>query len=137
MKVKIKSFVRYVLVTCLSFVTNVGMTILLTEVLTLSEEVSFAIALITVFIMNFLFMRYYIYVSREGSAKRQFMMYMLSAIGFRGLEYISFLMIHTWLDVQYVVAIIEIQGCSSLVKFFYYKIAVFREKRATVSAVDG
>jgi hypothetical protein len=65
------------------------------------------------------------------------MMYMLSAIGFRGLEYISFLMIHTWLDVQYVVAIIEIQGCSSLVKFFYYKVAVFREKRATVSAVDG
>lgn len=130
------SFTRYVIITGLSFVTNLGLTVFLTEVITFPEEVSYAIALVTVFVMNFLFMRYYIYVSREGSAKRQFMMYTLSAIGFRGLEYISFLMIHTWFGVQYALAIIEIQVCSSIVKFFYYKVVVFRQKRETVSAVE-
>lgn len=128
-------FTRYVIITGLSFVINLGLTVLLTEVLTFPEEVSYAVALATVFIMNFFFMRYYIYISLEDSAKRQFMLYALSAIGFRGLEYISFLMIHTWLGVQYAIAVIEIQVFSGLVKFFYYKVAVFRQKQKTFSAV--
>jgi putative flippase GtrA len=117
------------MITGLSFLTNLGLTLLLTEVICLPEEASFAIALATVFVMNFLFMRYYIYASREASAKRQFVMYGLSAIGFRGLEYISFLIIHTWLNVQYAVAIVYILACSSLIKFCYFKIVVFRKQR--------
>ena len=130
------SFTRYVIITGLSFVINLGLTVFLTEVIIFPEEASYAVALVTVFLMNFFFMRYFIYVSREGSAKRQFMFYMLSAMGFRGLEYISFLMIHTWLSVQYALAIIEIQVCSAIVKFFYYKVVVFRQKQETVSALE-
>lgn len=136
MEAKIGSFVRYFLVTGLSFITNLGLTVFLTEALTLPEEVSFAIALITVFVMNFLFMRHYIYLSQEGSAIRQFIIYTFSAIGFRGLEYSAFLILHSWLGIQYAVAIIEIQLCSSLFKFFYYKVAVFRGKRAIDRAID-
>jgi putative flippase GtrA len=127
MKLQIRSFARYLIITGLSFLTNIGLTVFSTEVLTFPEEVSYAIALVTVFVMNFLFMRYYIYVSREQSAKRQFLLYGMSAVGFRGVEYISFLIIHTWLAVQYALAIIEIQVCSAMVKFFYYKIVVFRK----------
>ena len=130
------SFTRYALITGLSFVINLGLTVFLTEVIIFPEEASYAVALVTVFLINFFFMRYYIYVSHEGSAKRQFMFYMLSVIGFRGLEYISFLMIHTWLSVQYTLAIIEIHVCSAIVKFFYYKVVVFRHKQETVSAVE-
>ena len=135
-ELKIKDFLRYLFVTGLSFITNLGLTVFLTEALTLPAEVSFAIALITVFVMNFLFMRYYIYVNQEGSATHQFIMYTFSAIGFRGLEYIAFLILHSWLGIQYAVAIIEIQICSSLFKFFYYKVVVFRGKRVIDRAID-
>ena len=94
MEAKIGGFLRYFFVTGLSFITNLSLTVFFTEVLNLPEEVSFAIALITVFVMNFLFMRYYIYLSQEGSATRQFIMYTFSAFGFRGLEYIAFLIFH-------------------------------------------
>lgn len=137
MRGEMRSFVRYLIITGLSFVTNLGMTLVLTEVLGLHEEISFAIALATVFIMNFLFMRYYIYASREGSARRQFIMYTLSAVGFRGLEFISFLVIHTLLNVQYAIALTFILVSSSIVKFFYFKLVVFTRKGATFSAIDA
>ena len=128
MKEKSQSFIRYLFVTGLSFVTNLGLTVLLTEVVNLPEELSFAVALMVVFLLNFFFMRYYIYTGCEGSAKRQFAMYIFSAIGFRGTEYVAFLMIHTWLGVQYAVAITGIQVWSSIVKFFYYGGLVFTRK---------
>lgn len=132
MKEKSQSFIRYLFVTGLSFVTNFGLTVLLTEVVNLPEELSFAVALMVVFFLNFFLMRHYIYTGCEGSTKRQFIMYAFSAIGFRGTEYVAFLMIHTWLGVQYAVAIIGIQVWSSIVKFFYYGGLVFTKKRSTL-----
>ena len=123
-----RSFLRYILISVLSFVGTIGLTILLTEEVSVPEENAYAIALITVFLMNFFFMRNYIYVSKGKNITEQFALYILSAAGFRGLEFLSFLVIHTWLGVQYQIGIICIQSGSFLFKFYYYRSVVFNRK---------
>ena len=123
-----KSF-RWGVNTLASLVVNLGLTIGLHEGFAVDPAVAYAIALVTVFLMNFVFFRYYVFIQSEplpiGS---QFMAYTASAIGFRVVEYLSFVLLHTLLGVHYVVTIILVQGLSFVVKFFFYGRLIFRAK---------
>jgi putative flippase GtrA len=121
-----KSLFRYGVVSGMSFVINLGLTALLHEVFGVAEEAAYAVALITVFLTNFVMFRYYVYGRTVGAAHRQLLAYTLSAIGFRGGEYLSFLLVHTVLGVYYLAAIILVQSVSAITKFFYYRAVVFR-----------
>ena len=122
-------FIRYCLITALSFGINVGLTTFLHEVVGMAEEGAFACSLAVVLFMNFLFMRYYVYHGRAGKARSQLLMFLGSSLGFRGLEYVSFLVIHSLLGVNYQVAIVAILVPSFLVKYIYYKTFVFIDLR--------
>ena len=117
----LKTLWRYLQVSCLSFVTNFGLTMVLHELCGLPEEWAFAIALTVVFALNFVAMRLYIYNARHGSLWRQGLTYVGSAMAFRAAEYLAFLIGHTWLGGDYRVIILTITVVSAGSKFFYYR----------------
>jgi putative flippase GtrA len=105
----------------LSFLVNSGLTIFVHEILGAPTEFAFALALLTVFIMNFYLLRYYVYQGADNPAGQQFLEYASSAISFRGLEYLSFLLLHTWFDYEYKLVLVSILLISSIVKFLWYQ----------------
>lgn len=117
-----RNAIRFLNNSALSFVVNLGLTIFIRELLGAPAEVSFAIALVTVFIMNFFTLRYYVYQGESIPWRGQFAVYTGSAATFRGLEYVGFLLLHTWLGIDYRFVIISILIVSSIVKFFWYKL---------------
>ena len=115
--------------TVASFVVNLGLTVVLHEVFGVRNTIAYAVALTTVFFMNFAFFRYYVFVQDDPrSLGALFATYTASAIGFRLVEYASFVLFHTVAGVQYVVAIVLVQGTSFVAKYFYYG-RVFRSRR--------
>jgi putative flippase GtrA len=112
---------RFLQVSGLSFLVNLGMTIFIHEVLGISAEAAFAIALIAVFVMNFYTLRYYVYQGQNRPAGRQFLEYTSSTLGFRGLEYLAFLLFYTWYGYEYRLVLIIVLVCSTIMKFLWYR----------------
>jgi len=118
----LKTLFRFFQFSCVSFVTNFGLTVALHEWGQVPEEAAFAIALAVVFVMNFLFMRWYVYETKAGAIWQQFGLYVCSAVVFRATEYGAFLLWHTWYGSDYRLAVLGISVISSGVKFFYYRL---------------
>jgi len=132
----VKAAVRYAQVSCLSFVVNIGLTIFLHEVCAVPEEIAFAVAIVVVFLMNFTAMRHYIYKGSSGPLGGQFATFAVSSIGFRGTEYLGFLVLHSWLGFDYRVVVVGVTGVSAGVKFLYYKFVFERFLRRPVRQSD-
>ena len=126
MKLNLKSFFRFCLLTVMSFTINCGLTAFLHEVFAVDERIAFATALIVVFTVNFLMKRYYVFRARDGDPKRQLLLFFFSSLGFRGAEYVAFLAVHSLLSIHYLVVVIGVLFISFIVKFFYYGMFVFR-----------
>jgi putative flippase GtrA len=124
----LRGLVRYGLLSAGSFLITVGGTAFGHEIIGAPEEKAYAIALVVAFIVNFLAMRYYVYDGRRGNAIAQLSLCLASSLAFRGMEYGAFLVVHTWLKTPYALAIVAIQLCSWLVKFFYYRGIVFKSR---------
>jgi putative flippase GtrA len=107
------------------FVVNFGLTALLHELVGLSEELSFAIALAAVFFGNFFSLRHLVFEAAAGDAKRQLVHYAFASFGFRFAQWLSFVALHTWLGVPYLIAVTVVLGIWFLVKFGYYRSKVF------------
>jgi putative flippase GtrA len=127
------SALRFVIQSALSFALNLGLTVALTEGLGIREEVAFAVALLTVFGFNFVAGRYFVYRARTGDVGRQLALFAVASCSFRGLEYICFLVLHTWLGVIYTAAIIATLCVSVVVKYFTLKLVVFTRRPAAVA----
>ena len=108
-----------------AFGLNLSMTVGLHELLGSSEELAFAIALLTVFIFSFFACRYYIFFEARGSIRRQLTLFAASSLGFRCAEYLGFLLLHSMLGVAYVAAVVIILGLSFVTKFVFYRTVVF------------
>jgi putative flippase GtrA len=124
------SFVRFGLVSILSVSVNIGLTALLHEIFHFSAELAFAIALGVVMAQNFLLSRYYVYDGRSGNPAHQMALFVVSSLGFRGGEYVAFIIGHTWLGAPYLPTILGVLMTSFLIKFFYYRCVVFERKPA-------
>jgi putative flippase GtrA len=124
---------RFLIQSGLSFGLNLGLTVGLTEGLGVREEAAFAIALFIVFVFNFVAGRYFVYRAREGDVGRQLMLFAVASFSFRGLEYMSFLVLHTWLGVLYPVAIVATLCVSVVVKYFTLKLVVFTQRPVAVT----
>ena len=124
----IYSFLRFIVTAVLSASINIGGTAFLHEIVGFGEELAFGIIIVFVFFINFFMMRYYVCRSSEGALQRQILFFLFSSLVFRGLEYFSFLLIHSVIGVQYLFAIISILGVSFVIKFVYYRSVVFINK---------
>jgi putative flippase GtrA len=127
-----RNAIRFLNNSVLSFAVNLGLTMIIRELLKAPAEVAFAIALVAVFVMNFFTLRYYVYQGELKPWIEQFTVYTGSAATFRGLEYVSFLLLHTWLGMDYRLVVIAILIVSSIVKFSWYRL-VFETRPADSS----
>ncbi len=127
-----RSLLRFGMATALTLAASFGLTILLHELLGTTEELAYAVALVVVFLSSFAFLRWYIYGRRTGPIVSQFLWYSVSALAFRGSEYGAFIILHTWLGVHYIVAMLVIQSASFVAKFVFYGAVVFRHRALPV-----
>ena len=127
----VKALFRWAQLSCASFVTNFGLTVVLHEWGQMSTEAAFAISLAVVLVMNFLLMRWYVYErnTNAGAVWQQFGLYLGSAVVFRATEYGSFLLWHTWYGSDYRLVVVGVSVISSAVKFFYYRLLFGRRGR--------
>lgn len=126
-RLTLERLARFIAVSTVGFPLNLGITVFTHEVLDASEELSFAIALVTVFFFNFACSRYIIFRATNGDPRRQLLRYALFSAMFRLAEYVAFLLVRSLFDTQYVIAAVFVLGTSFLLKFHFYGNVVFTE----------
>jgi putative flippase GtrA len=109
------------------FGLNIAVTAVLTEMFGAPEELAFAISLAVVFVFSFLTSRYVIFAgAATGDPRKQLVKFAISSATFRGAEYLGFLLLHTAIGLNYLVAIPAVLGVSFLTKFVAYSNVVFK-----------
>lgn len=119
------TMIRWLAAGGMSFFTATGTTVALHEGGGVSERFAFLAALVVVFVLNFLTMRYFVYGRPLMPIMPQFARYGVSAVLIRGLEFVAYAVSVDWLGIHYVVAMAVILPTSMLFKFFYYGGVVF------------
>jgi putative flippase GtrA len=122
--------VRYLLQSGLSFTANLGITAGLHELLGVSPELSFAVALVFVFVMNFAGMRWWVFRGTDRAIASQLMGFGLSSLAFRGLEYCGFLLLYRIAGTPYLLAAASTIGLSFVVKYVVYNSWLFSRRSA-------
>jgi putative flippase GtrA len=122
----VKSAVRFLGMSALGFVLNPGITALLHEVGQVPVNIAYAVALCTVFVVNFLLLRYIIYGKTTGSPHGQLAGFAASTLAFRIGEYILFLTLSAFIKVHYIVLIIGISVVFTVLKYLFYGSTIFR-----------
>ncbi len=120
--------VRFAVTGGLAFALNLSITVSMHELLGVSEELAFAVALVTVFVFTFASCRYFIFPGVGGSMRRQIVLFAVSSLGFRCAEYVAFLVVHSVIGVGYVVAVVAVLAVSFVSKFIYYTAVVFADR---------
>jgi putative flippase GtrA len=118
--------IRFGVFGAVGFGLNMAVTAVLTEVVGTPEELAFAIALVVVFVFSFLTSRHLIFAGAATSdPRKQLIKFAVSSAAFRGAEYLGFLLLHTVIGLNYLVAIPGVLGVSFLTKFVAYSNVVF------------
>lgn len=121
---------RYLVNTGLSFVVNLGLTALLHEVFEFREAMAYGVALVVVFVMNFVLFRYYVFDGRTDQPAKQLGTFAATSVVFRVSEWFAFRLLNERFAVHYLLAIVVVQGTTFVVKYFVYGGWLF--KRPTV-----
>lgn len=114
------SLARFAAGGVLSFSVTLGTTALLHELLGLGEPVAAAGGFAAALTVNFLFMRYYVFRGSTMPAMRQAVMFLSASGVFRGLEYLSFLVLNVILGMRYLIALPIVLAVSFVLKFLAY-----------------
>ncbi len=104
---------------------NLAVTAALREIAGLNVEFAYIGGYASVVAIGFIACRHTIFAATAGDPKRQFLVFLLSSIFFRSMEYLASVFFFKALGVQYLLAPVLIQGLSFLIKFFYYRTVVF------------
>ncbi len=120
-----RKFIRYGLVSLSVFFLSIGVTWLGHEILHFSEEAAYGIALVLAFICMFILMRHYVFRVSDQGAKTQLTLYLTSSVAFRLAEFAGFLLLHTLLDVYYLLAVMLVLSTSWIAKYLVNRHIVF------------
>lgn len=123
----VAGFCRFVFMAVLGFSINFGITKGLHELADWPPEASFAVGLMTVFVFNFFVFRKFVFRATKGDQWQQMLRFFWTSVIFRSGEYLTFLVVHSVMQVDYQLAVISILGSSMLVKFAIYRLIVFRD----------
>ena len=121
---------RYLLLSALSFGLTLGITAGLREWFSVSPEISFAVALLVVFLTNFAGMRLWVFRGTQRPVAIQCMGFGLSSLSFRGLEYCLYLLLYRVVGIPYLAAAIATIGVSFVVKYVVYNSWLFSRRSA-------
>ena len=119
---------RYLLLSALSFALTLGITAGLREWFGVPPEISFAVALVTVFLTNFAGMRWWVFRGTQRPVVYQFMGFGLSSLAFRGLEYCGYLLLYRVAGIPYLAAAVATIGISFVVKYAVYDSWLFSRR---------
>ena len=117
---------RYIVMSGFSFSLNVGLTVALHETIGLAEEAACLTALVTVFVINFFGQRHFVFQAQRGDAKRQVIRFCITSWTCRSAEYLGFLLLHSLLGEQYVLALLFVLIVSFCFKYAIFKAMVFQ-----------
>jgi putative flippase GtrA len=117
---KAGQLLRFGVSTALSAGMTLGIPILLHEGFDVEQRNAVAISQSSALLLNFLMIRVFVFRSKRA-ARRDLAYYVGSAVAFRGLEYLLFLGLFTFIHAFYVAALIVTLGTSTLLKFVWYR----------------
>ncbi len=137
MKIDLARAPRFLGLSGVSFTTNVGLTVLLKEKVGLAPEAALAIAIVVVFCINFLACRYVVFDARKQDFRRQLLLFAMASGGFRGAEYVAFVVCHRLLGIHYVVALVGILVTAMMAKFLFYQRVIFPGAVADAPSAAG
>lgn len=112
-------------------------TAFLHEIIGLRETIAAGFGLTAALVVNFLFLRLYVFRGTQRSITGQLAMFLGSSGVFRALEYAAFLVVHATLDLHYLVGLILVLGSSFFLKFVVYEGWVFARREETKDARAG
>ena len=96
-----------------------------------SEELAVALSILAVSIQNFLvFLNYVFKPKRRMKSNVLAAGFVLSIIGFRGVEYLIFLLLHTLMGFQYLVVLVVVRAGLTTLKFLFYRNTLFADQQA-------
>jgi putative flippase GtrA len=119
------SAARFLVATGASMVFSLGGSAFFTEVIHLPARLSVAAALVLAFLFNFFFLRLFVFRSTAPKG-RQLLHFGLTSIGFRGAEYLLFLLLYETTGLPYMISLILSLGLSFVGKFIYHRQVTFR-----------
>jgi putative flippase GtrA len=111
---------RFVALGAASFSLNLGVTAVLHELFGVPPEACFAVALVTVFCVNFMAMRWWVFRGSPRPWLAQLVGYGLSSLFFRGGEYLGYLLLYRLAGIPYLVAALVVLSVSFGLKYFVY-----------------
>jgi putative flippase GtrA len=114
-------FIGYGLI---SYALGIGLSAFFREVLGLYEEVSVALTLTILFIVNFWVVRRFVFRAL-GHKVRQFVRFVSMSLAMRGAEYVMFLGLLRVMHAHYLIALTLAMGLSACGKFLLYRNVVF------------
>lgn len=121
---------RFATSTVLSAAITLGVPALLHEVFGVQQPVAVGISQSGALLVNFLMIRVFVFRSNRA-ARHDLAYYVGSAVAFRGLEYLLFLMLFG-LGLFYLIALVLTLGMSTLLKFVWYRFLFGERAQATV-----
>lgn len=120
---------RFVLLGAISFTTNLCITAGLHELAGVSQDVSFAIGLATVFAFNFAAMRWWVFPKSGLSLASQLAGFAMMSAVFRGSEFLVFLLLRHVGGAYYLIAAGATLAISMIVKYLVYGSWLFASAR--------
>ncbi|GIL38140.1 GtrA family protein [Roseiterribacter gracilis] len=118
-------FLRFIATGALSLGVGFGTTVALRELGGLSPQLAGGGGLLASLLLNFLTVRSFVFAKR-GPAGGEFVRYVLTSLGFRGVEYCAYLLLLDQFGLPYPVAYMLVVSCSVVLKFLVYRSFVFR-----------
>ena len=109
----------------LIFCTNIAVTALCRELIGIPVSFAYLCGFLTAMFVSFMLCRHVIFDAALGDIRRQFLMFLVSSIFFRGLEYLAVIAVYEMLRLHYLLVLASIQTMSFILKFFYYRGMVF------------
>lgn len=121
---------RFATSTVLSAAITLGVPALLHEIFGVQQALAVGISQSSALLVNFLMIRVFVFRSNRA-ARHDLAYYVGSAVAFRGLEYLLFLMLYE-LGLFYLIALVLTLGTSTLLKFVWYRFLFGERAQATV-----
>jgi putative flippase GtrA len=126
--IDLQKILRFAAGGVLSSGVTLGVTALLREIFGVREAIAAAVGLASAMLVNFLFLRHFVFASRATPIPRQLTMFLTSNGVFRVLEYLGFLVVIRLLDLHYLLSLLLVLGASFLLKFLVYERFVFAHR---------
>jgi putative flippase GtrA len=121
---RLQEGLRYLVMSGMSAFLSLGVPFVLHEGFAVRPDIAVACGLAAAFVMNFFTARLFVF-RKKGSVKQQLGRFAFVSFTFRLGEYLAFLLLHSVLGVQYMIANASVLFLSFCLKFFVYKIFVF------------